>query len=208
MTLDNVLESVQSILYAWHLGTMAGPALADLILGKTSPSGKLAVSFPRTVGQIPLYYNKKNTGRPNNEHHYVPYSSCYIDIDPQPRYPFGYGLTYTKFTYSNFKMSKTQMGFGESLLASVTVKNDGNFKADEIVFLFVRDLVGSFTRPVKELKDFVRVTLAPGESTNVPFVLSSDKLKFWTADKEWKAEAGKFNLWIGPNSDEGQQGQF
>ena len=100
------------------------------------------------------------------------------------------------------------MSFGDSLLASVTVRNDGNVKADEVVFLFVRDLVGSYTRPVKELKDFVRVTLAPGESANVPFVLSSDKLKFWTTDKEWKAEAGKFNLWIGPNSDEGQQGQF
>lgn len=203
-----MLPYVDSVLYAWHLGTMAGPALADLLLGKTSPSGKLPVSFPRTVGQIPLYYNKKNTGRPNNDHHYIPYSSCYIDTDPQPLFPFGFGLTYTSFSYSNFKMSRTSMSFGDSLLASVTVRNDGNVKADEVVFLFVRDLVGSYTRPVKELKDFVRVTLAPGESANVPFVLSSDKLKFWTTDKEWKAEAGKFNLWIGPNSDEGQQGQF
>ena len=112
MTLESILPYVDSVLYAWHLGTMAGPALSDLILGVTSPSGRTPVSFPRTVGQIPNYYNKKNTGRPNNDHHYVPYSSCWIDTDPQPLFPFGFGLTYSSFSYSNFKMSKTSINFG------------------------------------------------------------------------------------------------
>jgi beta-glucosidase len=130
MTLETILPYADSVLYAWHLGTMAGPALADLIIGTTSPSGKLPVSFPRTVGQIPLYYNKKNTGRPNDTHAYEPFTSCYIDIDPQPLFPFGFGLSYTTFTYSNLKLSKTSLGFGENLLVSVTVKNDGSVKAD------------------------------------------------------------------------------
>lgn len=141
---------------------MAGPALADLILGKKSPSGKLPISFPRTVGQIPIYYNKKNTGRPNNTHEYIPFTSCYIDIDHQPLFPFGFGLSYTSFAYVNLKLSKKIIVFGESLLASITVKNTGSFKSDEIVMLFIRDLVGSFTRPVKELKDFTRIILNPG----------------------------------------------
>ena len=141
---------------------MAGPALADLILGKKSPSGKLPISFPRTVGQIPIYYNKKNTGRPNNTHEYIPFTSCYIDTDHQPLFPFGFGLSYTSFAYVNLKLSKKIIVFGESLLASITVKNTGSVKSDEIVMLFIRDLVGSFTRPVKELKDFTRIILNPG----------------------------------------------
>jgi len=112
ITLESVLPYVDSVLFAWHLGTMAGPALADLIIGNTSPSGKLPVSFPRVVGQIPIYYNKKNTGRPNNTHNYIPFTSCYIDIDPQPLFPFGFGLSYTTFSYSNFKMSRTSIKFG------------------------------------------------------------------------------------------------
>ena len=203
MTLENMLPYVDSILYAWHLGTMAGPALADLIIGNVSPSGKLPVSFPRTVGQIPLYYNKKNTGRPNNTHGYIPFTSCYTDTDHQPLFPFGFGLSYATFTYYNFKLSRTSIGMGDSLLATITVQNTGSIKADEIVMLFIRDLVGSFTRPVKQLKDFTRVSLNPGQSTNVTFVLSTDKLKFWTMDKEIKAEPGKFTVWIGPNSDGG-----
>jgi beta-glucosidase len=196
------------VLYAWHLGTMAGPALTDLILGNVSPSGKLPLTFLRTSGQIPLYYNKKNTGRPNDTHEYQSFTSCYIDIDSTPLFPFGFGLSYSSFSYSNLKLSKTAIGFGESLIVSATVKNEGTVKADEIVFLFVRDLVGSYTRPVKELKDFDRVTLNQGESTSVSFIINSDKLRFWTKDKEFKAESGKFNVWIGKNSQEGLQGSF
>jgi beta-glucosidase len=188
---------------------MAGPALADLITGKVSPSGKCPITFPRTVGQIPLYYNKKNSGRPNNTHDYIPFTSSYIDTDSTPLFPYGFGLSYTTFSYSNFKMSRTSIAFGQTLLISATVKNEGTMTADEVVFLFVRDLVGSYTRPVKELKDFTRVTLASGQSTNVAFTLSSENLKFWTQDKEFKAEAGKFNVWIGSNSaEEGMAGSF
>lgn len=183
ITLENMIPYVDSILFAWHLGTMAGPALADLLIGNVSPSGKLPITFPRTVGQIPLYYNKKNTGRPNNTHDYIPFTSSYIDSDSTPLFPYGFGLSYTTFSYSNLKLSKNSIGFGETMLISVTVKNEGSIKADEIVFLFVRDLVGSFTRPVKELKDFARVTLTPGQSTTVTFTLSSNILKFWTQDK-------------------------
>lgn len=112
LVLDEMSKYVDSILFAWQLGTMAGPALADLILGNISPSGKTPISFPRAVGQIPLYYNKKNTGRPNNTHDPIPFSSCYIDLDPQPLYPFGFGLSYCNFTYSDLKLSRTSIGFG------------------------------------------------------------------------------------------------
>lgn len=188
---------------------MAGPALADLITGKVSPSGKCPITFPRTVGQIPLYYNKKNSGRPNNTHDYIPFTSSYIDTDSTPLFPYGFGLSYTSFSYSNFKMSRTSITFGQTMLVSATVKNEGTVKADEVVFMFVRDLVGSYTRPVKELKDFSRVTLTPGQSTTVTFTINSDKLAFWTSDKQYKAEPGKFNVWIGGSSaDEGQMGTF
>ena len=112
LTLESVVPLVDSVLYAWHLGIMAGPALTDLILGTTSPSGKLPITFPRTVGQIPLYYNKKNTGRPNDTHEYIPYTSCYFDTDSTPLYCYGFGLSYTTFSYSNFKQSKSLVSFG------------------------------------------------------------------------------------------------
>lgn len=162
ITLENMIPLVDSVMFSWHLGSMAGPALADLILGVTSPSGKLPITFPRTVGQIPTYYNKKNTGRPNNTHEYQPFTSSYIDCDTTPLFSYGFGLSYTIFSYSNFKQSKTKLTIGESLLVSATVKNEGTVRADETVLLFVRDLVGSYTRPVKELKDFAKITLNPG----------------------------------------------
>ena len=162
---------------------MTGPALVDLIFGKISPSGKLPVTFLRSIGQIPTYYNKKNTGRPNDSHEYVPFTSSYIDIDSTPLFPFGFGLSYSTITYSGLKLSRKTIGFGQSLIASATIKNDGKAKVDETVFLFIRDLVGSFTRPVKELKDFRRVTLASGEQQTVTFVISPKMLSFWTRDK-------------------------
>lgn len=123
LLLEPILPFVDSVLYAWHLGTMAGPALSDLILGNVSPSGKLPLTFLRASGQIPLYYNKKNGGRPNNTHEYIPFTSSYIDIDSTPLFPYGFGLSYTTFSYSNLKLSKTAIGFGESLIVSATVKN-------------------------------------------------------------------------------------
>lgn len=196
LLLEPILPYVDSVLYAWHLGTMAGPALTDLILGNVNPSGKLPITFLRAEGQIPLYYNKKNSGRPNDTHEYQPFTSSYIDIDSTPLFPYGFGLSYTSFSYSNLKVSRTSFAIGESIIVSATVKNEGKVKGDETVMLFIRDLVGSYTRPVKELKDFERVTLQAGESTSVSFVLKSDQLRFWTRDKEFKAEPGKFNVWI------------
>lgn len=187
LLLEPLLPLVDSVLYAWHLGTMAGPALADLLLGVVSPSGKLPLTFLRAQGQIPLYYNKKNTGRPNNTHEYQPYTSSYMDIDSTPLFPFGFGLSYSTFTYSNLKLSKNVIRPNEEIVVAVTVKNDGPSKATETVFLFIRDLVGSYTRPVKELKDFRKVTLLPGEIKGVVFSLSVEKLKYWTRDQVFKA---------------------
>lgn len=162
LLVNKAMPLVKSILYVWQLGTMSGPAIVDLLFGVTVPSGKLPITFPRELGQIPIYYNKKNTGRPNNTHEYIPYTSSYLDIDPTPLFPFGYGLSYTTFTYSQFKLSKTSIAYGETLIASAVVKNEGAYLADEVSMFFVRDLVGSYTRPVKELKGFKRNTLKPG----------------------------------------------
>ena len=183
LILELFLPLVDSIVYAWHLGTMTGPALVDLIFGKVSFSGKLPSTFLRSIGQIPTYYNKKNTGRPNDTHEYVPYTYSYIDIDSTPLFPFRFGLSYSTITYSNLKLSRKTIGSGESLIATATVKNEGTVKVDETVFLFIRDLVGSFTRPVKELKDFKRVTLSSGEQQTVTFVITPKMLSFWTRDK-------------------------
>ena len=208
LVIEPLLPLVDSVIYAWQLGTMTGPALVDLIFGKTSFSGKLPTTFLRSIGQIPTYYNKKNTGRPNDSHEYVPFTSSYIDIDSTPLFPFGFGLSYATITYSNLKLSRKAIGFGESLIATATIKNEGKVKVDETVFLFIRDLVGSFTRPVKELKDFKRVTLSGGEQQTVTFVVTPKMLSFWTRDKEFKAEAGKFNVWIAKNANEGLMDTF
>lgn len=208
LTLSKIVGSVQSILYTWQLGTMAGPAIVDLLFGTSVPSGKLPVTFPRERGQIPIYYNKKNTGRPNNTHEYIPYTSSYLDIDTTPLYTFGYGLSYTTFTYSAFKLSKKSITYGETIVASAILKNEGTYIADEVTMLFVRDLAGSYTRPVRELKNFKRTTLKPGEFVTLTFVLSTDELSFWTKKQEWKAEPGVFQVWIGGNADATQTGQF
>jgi beta-glucosidase len=208
IVLTHLLPLVQSVLFVWQLGTMSGPAIVDLLLGTSVPSGKLPITFPREKGQIPIYYNKKNTGRPNNTHSFIPFTSSYLDIDTFPLFTFGYGLSYTTFTYSTFKLSKKSIAYGESLIASAQLKNDGTYIADEVSMLFVRDLVGSYTRPVKELKGFKRTTLKPGESVTLTFVISSDDLCFWTKQKEWKAEPGTFSVWIGPNADATLTGDF
>jgi beta-glucosidase len=199
--LNKVQPLVNSILYVWQLGTMAGPAIADLLLGVVNPSGKLPITFLREKGQIPLYYNKKNTGRPNPTHEYHSFTSCYLDIDSTCLYPFGFGLSYTTFAYSNMKLSKETIAFGETLIASALVKNTGSVVGAETSLLFVRDLVGSYTRPIRELKGFSKNTLKPGESYLVTFILSSDDLRFWTKSNEWKAEPGKFSVFIGPNAE-------
>ena len=208
MTINHILPLVQSVLYTWQLGTMSGPAIIDLLFGVSVPSGKLPVTFPRERGQIPLYYNKKNTGRPNNTHAYIPFTSSYIDIDTTPLFTFGYGLSYTTFTYSVLKLSKKSITYGDTIVASAVVKNEGTYIADEVTMLFVRDLVGSYTRPVRELKGFKRTTLKPGEFTTITFVISADDLAFWTKKQEWKAEPGKFQVWIGGSAEATLTGEF
>jgi beta-glucosidase len=210
LTFSEITEDVNSIIFAWHPGTMGGPAIADVVLGKVSPSGKLPVSFPRTVGQVPIYYSHKNTGRPPSPDQLgrelgTPenprgFASYFLDVDFTPAYPFGYGLSYTVFEYSDLKLSSGEIKIGESIEASVKVKNTENYKADEIVQLYVRDLFGSVTRPVKELKGFKKITLAPGEEKTVTFQLSTGDLKFRDINMNFTVEPGDFYVWIGGNS--------
>jgi beta-glucosidase len=203
LTLEWENENMDAILETWFPGTMGGYAIADLIFGDANPSGKLTMTFPRNVGQIPIYYNVKNTGRPyeiNGPEQR--FRSRYLDVSNSPLYPFGYGLSYTSFEYSDFAIDKKTYAFKETINIRVTVTNTGDFKGEEIVQLYMRDLVASVTLPVKELKRFEKIMLNPNESKKVTFTLSSDDLAFYTKDMSFKAEAGEFKLFVGTNSDE------
>jgi len=218
LTLSRIVNRVQALMMAWHPGTMGGPALVDLLLGEASPSGKLPATFPRTVGQIPLYYAHSNTGRPPQPTERaapmgtpldpVGFSSTYLDVEPTPLFPFGYGLSYTDFRYRHLRLSGERIGPGESLTVSVDLQNVGPCEAEEVVQLYVRDLVGSVIRPVKELKGFQRVRLRPGETCTVSFSLHADALRFYNRELEFVAEPGQFHLWVGGSSVEGLQGTF
>lgn len=207
-----------AILWAWHNGTMGGPAIADLLFGKVSPSGKLPVTFPRTVGQIPIYYSKRNTGRPPSpDQNGIPigtpidpqgYNSKYLDVDWTPAYPFGYGLSYTTFEYSNLKLSSDKVSPCGSITVSADIKNSGTMEATEIVQLYIRDRFASVTRPVKELKGFKRITLKPGETQSVSFELEARDCGFHGLENQYTVEPGLIYVWIAPNSDEGLEGQF
>lgn len=199
-------ENVPAVLAAWHLGVEMGHAVADILFGDANPSGKLAMTFPRHVGQVPIYYNHKNTGRPPVESER--YTSKYIDMPWTPLYPFGYGLSYTQFTYDNLKLSTDTIGPAGSLKASVDVTNTGDVAGVEIVQMYVRDLVGSLTRPVKELRGFKRVPIEPGKTVTIEFDLSATDLGFTNANQEYIVEPGAFKLWIGPNSQEGPEVDF
>lgn len=201
--------NVDAILEAWYPGTMGGHAIADVLYGDYNPSGKLPATFPRNVGQVPLYYDMKNTGRPiDPAKPDAKYVSRYLNTPNTPLYPFGYGLSYTSFTYSPVTLSKASIKPGEPLTASVTVTNSGARDGEEVVQLYVRDLVGSVTRPVKELKGFRKIPLKKGESKTVSFTLTDADLAFTRADMSWGAEPGDFKLWIGPSSAEGAEAGF
>lgn len=193
-------ENIPAIVEAWQLGTESGNAIADVLLGKYNPSGKLPVSFPRAVGQEPLYYNRMNTGRPSNDKH-VTYSH-YTDITNGPLYPFGYGLSYTSFEYGEPNLSSSELNTDGSSTLSVAVTNTGDVKGKEVVQLYLHDLVASVARPVKELKGFEMVELAPGETKNVEFTIDEDMLEFYTASEKWEAEEGEFELMVGGNSED------
>lgn len=210
LTFGDLTGDVKSILYAWHPGTMGGPALADIIFGKVSPSGKLPVTMPRTVGQIPLYYNHKNTGRPpapnqlgrvlGTPENPEGYASYYLDVDFTPAYYFGYGLSYAEFEYSDLKLSSDKIGMNDKLEISVNIKNTGDVEAKETVQLYIHDLFGSITRPVKELKGFEKISLKPGEIKNVKFTITAEDLKFYDINMNYTAEAGDFDLFVGSSA--------
>ncbi|PUZ26372.1 beta-glucosidase BglX [Chitinophaga parva] len=189
---------VPAILETWFLGTEAGNAIADVLFGDYNPAGKLTMSFPRVVGQIPVYYNHKNTGRPFNEAN--KYSSKYLDVANDPLYPFGYGLSYTTFTYSNLQLDATKLAPGKTLGVTVTVTNSGSYDGEEVAQLYLRDLVGSVTRPVKELKGFQKVMLRKGESKTLHFNITPEDLKFYDKDMKWTSEPGDFTVFVGGNS--------
>ena len=192
-------DQVDALLVAWQPGTMAGPAVIDVLYGNHNPSGKLPVTFPRNEGQIPIHYNMKNTGRPMQPDN--KYSSKYLDVSNDPLFPFGFGLSYTSFSYSDFKCNQTEIGINDDLGFSIQIKNTGSVAGHEIVQLYMRDLVGSITRPVKELKRFQKVFLQPGESKQIKFKLTLEDLKFSNSALQWVAEPGEFLFGIGPNSD-------
>ena len=201
LTLNWEQEHVPAILNVWFGGSEAAYAIGDALFGYVNPGGKLTMTFPKNVGQIPLYYAHKNTGRPLKEGKWFEkFRSNYLDVSNDPLYPFGYGLSYTTFQYSDITLSSKQLNADGKLTASVTVTNTGNYDADEIVQLYIRDLVGSITRPVKELKGFERIHLKKGESKQVTFTITPELLKFYNYDIQYVYEPGEFHVMIGPNS--------
>ena len=200
LTLNWENENVPAILDVWFAGSEAGDAIADVLLGKVNPSGKLTMSFPQNVGQIPLYYNHKNTGRPLTGKWFSKFQSNYIDVSNEPLYPFGFGLSYTHFEYGEIQLSSKQLKGNQKLTVTIPVKNIGKFAGKEVVQLYIRDEVGSITRPVKELKGFEKIELAAGANKEVVFEITTDLLKFYNSDLKFDWESGDFQIMVGPNS--------
>ncbi len=202
-------ENVPAILNVWFGGTEAGNAVADVLLGDVNPSGKLSTTWPQNVGQVPIYYNHKNTGRPLSEGKWFEkFRSNYLDVSNDPVYPFGYGLSYTSFSYGDIKLSSSSIKNNESLTASAVVTNTGNKEGKEVVQLYIRDVVGSITRPVKELKNFQKINLKPGESKTVSFTITPNDLKFYNSGLKWVSESGDFKVMIGGNSRDVKEAMF
>jgi beta-glucosidase len=221
LAIGKEIDEAGAVLYAWHGGTMAGPAIADLLFGKESPSGKLPVTFVKGSGQIPFYYYRNNTGRPGTPQSWTPidsipienpqtslgYKSFQLDYGFTPLLPFGFGLSYTTFTYSDLSLSALSMKTNGSIIVKAKVVNTGEMDADEIVQLYIRDRVGSITRPIKELKGFKRIHIKKDESADIEFTLKGEDLAFFNG-KVTATEPGKFDVWVGTNSDEGLHGEF
>ena len=193
-------DQVPAILYTWWLGSEAGNAIADVLFGDYNPSGKLPISFPREEGQIPIYYNHFNTGRPAPNETATNYVSAYIDLKNSPKFPFGYGLSYTTFNYSDLQLSKKVMKKNETITVSFTLTNSGKFDGEEVVQLYLKDQVGSVVRPVKELRDFQKVFLKAGASQKITFTIDKEKLAFYNAKLEWAPEPGAFEVQLGASS--------
>ena len=200
LDLSNVESKVDAILEAWAPGTQGGNAIADLVFGKYNPSGKLSITFPQSVGQIPIYYNHKNTGRPYSGNGPKKFKSDYLDISNDPAYPFGFGLSYTQFSYSSMHLDKTHLKGNEILKASIQVSNTGSYQGEETIQLYIGQTASSISRSVKELKSFQKVVLAPGQTKEIVFSISPEELKFYNADLKYDWEPGSFRIEIGPNS--------
>jgi beta-glucosidase len=202
LTLVEESKTVPAILNVWFPGSEAGLSISDVLFGDVNPSGKLTATFPRNVGQVPLFYNHKNTGRPlgNKEGKFEKFKTNYLDIRNEPLYPFGYGLSYTSFDYSNFNLDKTSIAMDGEISVSVDVTNSGDYDGKEVVQLYIRDVVGSVTRPVKELKGFKKVNIKKGETKTVTFNISVEDLKFYNYDLDFVAEPGIFQVFVGTDS--------
>lgn len=200
LVFDWAADNIPAIMYTWWLGTEAGNSIADVLFGTVNPGGKLPMTFPRTEGQIPVYYNHYNTGRPaknNTDRNYV---SAYIDLDNDPKFPFGFGLSYTTFKYSDMNLSSTNLKGNQTLNISVNVANTGNYDGEEVVQLYIRDLVGKVVRPVKELKNFQKVFIKKGESKTINFTLTPENLKFYDDELNFDWEDGEFDIMVGTDS--------
>lgn len=202
LTIEEEVNTVPAILNVWFPGSEAGLAISDVLFGDVNPSGKLTATFPRNVGQIPIYYNHKNTGRPlnNDEGHFEKFRSNYLDVRNEPLFPFGYGLSYTQFEYSKLTLSSAQITAGDTLEVRVDVKNSGDYDGKEVVQLYLRDVVGSVTRPVKELKGFQKMFINQGETKTVTFQLTVEDLKFYDYNLDFVAEPGQFQVFVGTDS--------
>lgn len=214
LTLEPVLDKVDALLYAWHPGTMGGPAVAELLFGAANPSGKLPVTFPRKVGQIPIYYSQKFSGKPVSEHNFVHIDDIpvraaqtslgmaanHLDVHFTPQFPFGFGMSYSQFHYQNLQLSTRQLQMGETLVASVEVQNTSDREGTEVVQLYIHDRVASLTRPPKELKGFQRVSIKAGQTLTVQFEIDKTHLGFYTADGTYLCEPGIFSVGLGSNS--------
>ena len=209
MTIKWEHENVPAILNVWFGGSETGSAIADVLFGDVNPSGKLTTTFPQNVGQVPIYYAHKNTGRPLGKGTgFQKFRSNYLDVSNEPLYPFGFGLSYTTFNYSPIRLDRTTMAKGGNLRASVTVTNSGNYDGEEVVQLYIQDLVGSITRPVKELKGFQKIALKKGESREISFTITEQDLKFYNSQLRFVAEPGDFKVYIGTNSSDVKEASF
>jgi beta-glucosidase len=204
LAITNQVKLADAVLYVWHPGIEGGVALSEILFGRESPSGRVPITFPRATGQVPIYYNRKNSGRPVQPD--GQFKTRYLDLPPAPLFPFGFGLTYTHFEYDNLKLSSDILRNGLEISAEVT--NVGTRPGTEVVQLYVRDLIGSLTRPIRELKNFQRVLLQPGKTQRVSFTLGEEDLAFTRADGTLGIEPGNFHVWVAPDSQRGLHGEF
>ncbi|MCH2033499.1 MAG: beta-glucosidase BglX [Tenacibaculum sp.] len=222
ITITNIVDDVDAVLMTWHPGTMGGPAIYDMVFGDKEPSGRLPITWPKVAGQLPLFYNHKNTGRPASSKEFVHIDSIpigawqsslgntshYLDAGFTPHFPFGYGLGYTKFQYSNLKLSSDKISKDQNIKITVDIENTGKRSGEELVQMYVQDVIGSITRPVKELKGFERITIQSGEKRTVSFEISLEDLKYYNSELTYDVEKGDFNVWIGKNASEGLKASF